>query len=196
MGFQRINMSRKRQRETDAWDDFFDTITDKLDDYELTSDKPFTLTIAFLSNQRIRSAMMKELEFEGYLCSRTICWNGKNLILTCTYTQNDKRQRLMDTPKQFPSDWFKNFKLKDPRLVSIVHNFLNKTNTLYWEGADWSAEELPYKLVYQAKHHNLVLRVALSRNPIINVFPVEQSWLEYDRKKNQFFLVHIFTNCA
>ena len=193
-----MSMSRKRQRETETeteiWDDFFDNVIDRMDEYEVSSSKPFLLSVEMLSNQRIRSTMMKELDFDGYSCAKTICWNGKKIVLTCTYTPttDDKRQRLMDKPKQFPKNWFDNFGLKDPRLVGNVHTFLNQINTLYWEGADWSADDLPYKLVYQEKHHNLVLRVALSSKPLLNVFPIENSWLEYDRKKNRFFLVHIF----
>ena len=92
-----------------------------------------------------------------------------------------------------------NLKLRNGKVIASVENLIKEVRNYFRSQMDWG--NAPYTIIYHKKHNQLIVRFrfitkSLQFNIMGESIVLGSSWIEYNQRKNSFFLVTILDNCV
>lgn len=201
----------KRKRDN-SWDDFVNgvrsTVDNEFEQVNTIQITPLCVKLLLSHRARIPLSMLDMLEFENYSCSVSIKHSsvkGKtNIVFEAKYdvsrtrekTDNPKPKIALPSPRDFMEN---NLKLRNQDAIQSVEGVVEEAQELFTRMMDWNNS--PYTIIFFKKHKQLIVRFQFVSDSItldllnkINI--LQQSWIEYNKKTNTFYLVAIIEGCV
>ena len=203
--------SLKRKRVNSSWDDFVDELRDQIDSkykqVNTMETSPLQVMLYLSPIARVPFSMFSYLDnpdYDGIVDLNPVTSQGKTkLTLTVKYGNNSKRSSVeatnsyvLQSPKRFMEE---NLKLRNQEVIASVGNLIKEVQNYFRSQMDWG--NAPYTIIYHKKHNQLIVRFrfitkSLKFNIMGESIVLGSSWIEYNQRKNSFFLVTILDNCV
>jgi len=203
--------SLKRKRVNSSWDDFVDELRDQIDSkykqVNTMETSPLQVMLYLSPIARVPFTIFSYLDnpdYDGIVDLNPVTSQGKTkLTLTVKYSNNSKRSNVhatnsyvLQSPKKFMEE---NLKLRNGKVIASVENLIKEVQNYFRSQMDWG--NAPYTIIYHKKHNQLIVRFrfitkSLQFNIMGESIVLGSSWIEYNQRKNSFFLVTILDNCV
>ena len=203
--------SRKRSREDNSWETFVSSLRTLIDKQypQINTIKTAPLSVHLFMSvlSRIPLSLFEHLEYDGYSISGIVLAPKKtakpNLCVQIAYTEKKVcldsskiilKNNNLQSPKQFLEQ---NLKLKNEDTVALVQKVVVSVHKMFNSQMNWN---LPYNIIYFKKHNQIIIRFKFKENYVRivsqNNFHLKSSWIEFSKKKGDFFMVSIIENCV
>ena len=208
--------SKRKRTRSDTWNDFIESLSSKIDEefdqVNTIETSPLKIALYFAQISRIPFRILGHLDQDLYTVDvllHTKLVQGKTKItMDVKYIEQqscgkklrfqvaDVERFVLQSPKYFMEN---NLKLKNADAISNVEQLIKDVQSNFPTQMNWGSA--PYTIIYHKKHHQLIVRFRFSSPSVqFNVkgenIALFNSWFEYSKKSNTFFLVTIIENCV